>query len=196
MLRALVLLLYLLTPSCALAAEPIFEAAAKGDVASLEKLLAAGTPIDSRDRDEATPLIAAALSNQPEAAKLLISKGADVMARNVGGFTPLHAAAFAGSAEVAALLLDHKADIADTANKAGAAPLMVAAEMNHPAVVELLISRGADVSQPESHGYPPISRAQWKGHNDMVRLLKRHGAVCDKTGQLPGDYEKCLEIKE
>jgi uncharacterized protein len=196
MLRVLVVLFAVMVPALASAGEPIFGAAAKGDVAAIENLLASGIAVDSRDRDQATPLIAAALGGQVEAAKLLLSKGADVMARNSGGFTPLHAAAYGGSAEVAALLLDNKAARDDTANKAGAAPLLVAAETNHPGVVELLISRGADVNQPESHGYAPMSRAQWNGHIDMVRLLKRHGAVCHEVGQMPGGYEKCLEIKD
>ena len=132
MLRALLLVIAVMMPVAAFAGEPIFDAAAKGDVAAIEKLLASGTAVDSRDQDQATPLIAAALGGQVEAAKLLLAKGADVMARNSGGFTALHAAAYGGSAEVAALLLDNKAARDDTANKAGAAPLLVAAETNHP----------------------------------------------------------------
>ena len=198
MLRALLLVIAVLLPVAAFAGEPIFDAASKGDVAAIEKFLAAGTAVDSRDQDQATPLIAAALGGQVEAAKLLLSKGADVMARNSGGFTPLHAAAYGGSAEVAALLLDNKADRDDTANKAGAAPLLVAADTYHPGVVELLIARGADVSRPESHGYMPLTRAFWRGDKDTVRLLKRHGAVCQPAKILGGEayYQQCLEIKD
>jgi uncharacterized protein len=196
MLRVLVVLFAVMVPALASAGEPIFDAAAKGDVAAMEQLLAAGTAVDSRDQDQATPLIAAALGGQVEAAKLLLSKGADVMARNSGGFTPLHAAAYGGSAEVAALLLDNKAARDDTANKAGTTPLFVAAETNHPEVVELMISNGADVSQLESHGYMPTTRAFWKGHVDMVRLLKRHGAVCQEDKLDAGQYKQCLEIKD
>ena len=196
MLRALLLVIVLTLPGTAFAGEPIFEAAAKGDVAAIEKLLASGTAVDSRDRDQATPLIAAALGGQVEAAKLLLSKGADVMARNSGGFTALHAAAYGGSAEVAALLLDNKAARDDTANKAGVTPLFAAAEMNHPEIVELLVAKGANASQKESHGYLPTTRALWKGHVDMVRLLKRHGVMCQEDKLEPSQYKQCLEIKD
>lgn len=198
MFRAILLVITVMMPVAAFAGEPIFDAAAKGDVAAIEKLLAAGTAVDSRDQDQATPLIAAALGGKVEAAKLLLSKGADVMARNSGGFTALHAAAYGGSAEVAALLLDNKAARDDTANKAGAAPLLVAADTYHPGVVELLIARGADVSRPESHGYMPLTRAFWRGDRDTVRLLKRHGAVCQPAKILGGEayYQQCLKIKD
>jgi uncharacterized protein len=196
MLRALLVVIAVMMPVAALAGEPIFDAVAKGDVAAIEKLLTSGTAVDSRDQDQATPLIAAALGGQVEVAKLLISKGADVMARNSGGFTPLHAAAYGGSAEVAALLLDNKAARDDTANKAGAAPLFVAAETNHPAVVELMISRGSDVGRTEGHGYSPLTRAFWKGHKDMVRLLKRHGLTCQSPPLSSSDLAKCLEITD
>lgn len=196
MLRVLVVLFAVMAPALAIAGEPLFEAAAKGDVAAIENLLASGAAVDARDQDQATPLIAAALGGQVEAAKLLLAKGADVMARNSGGFTALHAAAYGGSAEVAALLLDNKAARDDTANKAGTTPLFVAAETNHLEVVELMISKGADVSQTESHGYFPTTRAFWKGHVDMVRLLKRHGAVCQETKLSADEYKRCLEIKD
>ena len=181
------------------AADPLFDAVAKGDRAAVESVLAAGAEIDSRARDQATALMNAALGDQPAIAELLIDKGANVMARNSGGFTPLHAAAYSGSASIAKLLLDHGAVLDDADNKAGATPMMVAGEKNHAALVEFLISRGADVEHPEIHGYLPITRALWKENDDVVRLYKRHGASC----QLPAaandteeNYQRCLSIHD
>jgi ankyrin repeat protein len=196
MLRLLILLATMFAAAAAIANEPLFKKVESGDVAGVEQLLASGMAVDSRARDGATPLIAAALSNQPIIADLLISKGADVMARNSGGFTPLHAAAYSGSAAVAKLLLEKGAVLEDKSNKAGASPLFVAAETNHPEVVELLIAKGADVGQVESHGYMATTRAIFKGHHDMVRLLKRHGAVCQVGKLTPSQYKRCLEIKD
>lgn len=196
MFRALLVMIFILVPTLVKAGEPIFDAATAGDTAAIERLLAGGVAVDARAPDEATPLMAAALGGQLEATKLLLTKGADVMARNTGGFTALHAAAYSGSVPVAALLLDNKAVLEDTANKAGTAPLFVAVEMNYPAVVELLIAKGADVTRPESHGYSPITRAFWKGHKDMVRLLKRHGLTCQQDKLTVGEYAQCLEIKD
>ena len=72
----------------------------------------------------------------------------------------------------------------------------MAAEENHAPVVELLIARGADVSRPEVHGYTPLTRTFWKGHVDIVRLLKRHGAICPPADVLGGEaaYQQCVTI--
>lgn len=194
MLRAVISFVFAIVANPAFAEETLFSAATKGDTATIERLLADGGGADIRAADQATPLIAAALAGQVEAAELLIAKGADVMARNSGGFTPLHAAAYSGNAAVAKLLLDHKADRDDKGNKAGVSPLFVAAEMNNREVVELLIVIGANADQVESHGYMATTRAFWKGHFDIVRLLKRHGALCQLGALGPDDYKRCLEL--
>ncbi len=196
MLRTLLIVLALCIPVAAAADESLYKAAAKGDTAVIESLLASGTAVDSLGPDKETPLHAAALGGQVEAAELLLAKGADVMARNSGGFTPLHAAAYSGSLPVAILLLDNKAARDDAANKAGVTPLFIAAETNHPEIVELMIARGADVKGREAHGYSALTRAFWKGHTDMVRLLKRHGLVCESPPVDPAAMPKCLEIKD
>jgi len=203
MLRKLAVLAVILASTDAVAGDPLFDAVKAGDSAGVERLLANGAEVDSRARDQGTPLIAAALSGQPDIAALLLAKGADVMARNSGGFTPLHAAAYSGSVPVAELLLEKGAVLDDAANKAGAAPLMLAAEENHVAMLELLIARGADVSKPEIHGYTPLMRAVWKGHKDIVRVLKRHGQACPTVETLGGVeyggeeyYQRCIEGKE
>lgn len=193
--RLLLVLLFTLVPTFVAAAETLFSAATAGDTSTISHLLDNGEPVDARARDEATPLIAAALAGQTEATKLLIERGANIMARNSGGFTALHAAAYSGSMPVAILLLDNKAVLDDAENKAGVTPMFVAAEMNHPDVVELLIARGSDVARPEAHGYSAMTRAFWKGHKGMVSLLKRHGLVCQQDKLTASEYTQCLAIK-
>jgi ankyrin repeat protein len=184
----------LIASTGAVAGDPLFDAVRAGDAGGVERLLAGGAEVDSRDRDQATPLIAASLSDQPAVAELLLSKGADVMARNAGGFTPLHAAAYSGSVRIAELLLGKGAVLEDAANKAGVTPLMVAVEENRVAMLELLIARGADVNRPESHGYTPVTRAGFKGHRDIIRLLKRHGAACPPA-EVNGAW-LCIEMSD
>jgi len=194
MLRFIAAVAVLLASTDAIAGDPLFDAVKVGNTAGIERLLASGAEVDSRDRDQATLLIVAALNDQPAVAELLLSKGADVMARNAGGFTPLHAAAYSGSVPIAELLLENGAVLEDAANKAGVTPLMVAVEENHVAMLELLIARGADVNRPESHGYTPMTRAGFKGHRDIIRVLKRHGAACP-----PADMNGawlCIEMKD
>jgi uncharacterized protein len=194
-LLALLMLGFAATTAAA-AGNSLFDAIDAGDRAAVERLLANGADVDSRTRDQATPLIAAALGNQLAIVELLVSKGADVKARNSGGFTALHAAAYSGSVPIAKLLLEKGALLDDAANKAGVTPMMVAGEANHAAVVEFLIARGADINHPEIHGYLPVSRALWKGNNDIVRTYKQHGVTCPPAAILGSEdwSRKCLEI--
>jgi ankyrin repeat protein len=120
------------------------------------------------------------------------------MARNSGGFTALHAAAFSGSVPIAKLLLEKGGALEDAANKAGVSPLMIAGEENHIELAEFFITRGADVNHAEFHGYMPITRAFWKGNNDIIKLYKRHGATCQDANILGSAPEvtRCMDIHD
>jgi len=180
----------------AAAGDPLFDAIAAGNKASVEQALANGEAVDSRAPDQATPLMSAALDDQTAIAQLLLSKGADVMARNSGGFTPLHAAAYSGSLSITKLLLEKGAVLDDAANKSGVTPLMVAGEENHVEVAEFLIATGANVNHPEGHGFLPITRAFWKGNADIIKLYRRHGATCQAKILGEAGYTKCMEIHD
>jgi ankyrin repeat protein len=84
----------------------------------------------------------------------------------------------------------------DADNKSGVTPLIVAGEENRVEVAKFLIARGADVNRPEGHGYLPITRAFWKGNNDIVRLYKRHGATCQTKILGEANAAKCEEIHD
>jgi ankyrin repeat protein len=176
-------------------AGPLSDAVTHSDLATVERLLDAGVDVDELGRNAETPLIAAALAGNAQAAELLIARGASVMARNKGGLTPLHAAAYSGSVEVARLLLDHGAALEDRDNISGTTPLIVAAEENRVAVAELLLMRGADLTIPDRDGFDALSQAWSKKRTEMVRLLKRHGAVCQPVEVLGSEdyYRSCVE---
>lgn len=178
------------------AAGELHDAAAAGDLAAVKLILVDGADVDERGPNAETALIAAALANQVEIVELLLAHGADIQARNAGGFTALHAAAYAGSIPVAQLLLDRGARLEGNDNKAGATPLMVAAEQGQPALVELFVARGAAVSAPERDGYTPLTRALWKSHPEVMRVLKSHGATCQPADVLGSEvlYQECLAI--
>lgn len=191
---AILIAIVVFSPELGVADEGLFAAINVGDSASVKQELATGADVDSRARDQATPLIVAALAGHFEIVEVLLSSGAEVMARNSGGFTALHAAAYSGSVPIAELLLEKGAVLDDADNKAGVTPLMVAGENDHLAVAELLIAKGADVRHAEIHGYMPITRALFKGNTDIIRLYKRHGAICQAD---MGDwYQRCLEIAD
>jgi ankyrin repeat protein len=63
----------------------LHNAAAKGDLAEMSRLLNAGYDINARDEDASTPLHYAIGANNLAAVRLLLSHGADTTLRDLGG---------------------------------------------------------------------------------------------------------------
>jgi hypothetical protein len=80
--------------------------AAVGDLATVEALIAHGTPVDLRDGGQ-TALHGAAVAGQTEVIKYLIAAGADVNATDRFGVSPLDVAISENHKETAAYLSDH-----------------------------------------------------------------------------------------
>jgi hypothetical protein len=109
----------------------IWTAAATGDIGAVERHVAAGTDIDTKDpAGGASPLIVAALYGQTEAARVLVRNGASVNSTNSDGATALHVAAFFCHPEMVAFLLEQGADV-EARNRFGQTALeTVAGEWN------------------------------------------------------------------
>ncbi|MCA0928810.1 ankyrin repeat domain-containing protein [Ruegeria profundi] len=175
-------------------AGPLFDAAKKGDTATVETLLESGTSVDERGPNKATPLIAAALAGNTETAAALIEAGADVMARNHSGFTPLHAAAFGGHVETARLLLASGADVDGRINRAEKSPIFMAADEGHFGVIELLLEHDADIVTLDNDGFSVLIRTMFRKHYDIVGLLKQNGATCPPPNAFGPEFHRlCLE---
>jgi uncharacterized protein len=174
-------------------AGPLHDAAREGNLEKVRALIDEGAEIDEQSNRGETPLILATLAGRKEVVELLIEKGADIDGRNAGGFTPLHAAAYAGDAAITELLIAKGANINDAQNKAGVTPLFPAIEEDHKEVAELLIAEGADLGLKERHGFTALTRSLFKGNEDMVILLRAHGAECqgpDVMGEAA--HQACL----
>jgi surface polysaccharide O-acyltransferase-like enzyme len=103
------------SPEPAPAATPtdtLWAAAEAGDLAAIDRHLAAGADVNAARGDSAvTPLHLAALADRPEAVALLIQKGARPDTAAVDGGTPLHAAAFVGHERVVSTLVEQGANV-------------------------------------------------------------------------------------
>jgi ankyrin repeat protein len=86
-----------------------------------------------------------------------------------------------------ALALGADIDVQD--NRSGQTPLMAAVLRGKVGIVELLLTKGADVTIPEKDGYTPAHGAAFQGRFEVFKLLKEHGIdVMDdrhRDGYLP-----------
>lgn len=168
---------------------------AGAETATYTGVLAHGVDLTFRDATGQTQLIMAALAGESANVQILLDAGADVMARTDKGMTALHAAAYVGDVDSMKLLIAHGADVNDQANIAGITPLSAAAEENYPEAVKLLLASGADLSRLEVNGYTAGSRAGWREHWDIVRVLLKAGDVCQPEAVAGAWlYDKCTHL--
>jgi cytohesin len=133
-------------------------------------------------------------SKQLDILKLLLDNGANPNAKDRWGWSLLHYTYT--DVDLTRLLLDKGANPNAIENEDGLMPLHLAADKGRKAVVELLISRGADVNAKDYSGRTPLSYAEDLGSNDMsgrprntpltmearsakkevAELLRKHGA--------------------
>jgi ankyrin repeat protein len=170
----------LLLGSTAALSGPIHDAARKGDVKKVNALLHADPNIvNDRDSNGDTPLHVAALHNQLAIAQSLLQAGAEVNAKNsYGAFTPADLGDVLRSnnhKDPVALLTVHGVDTADMKN--GYTPLQLAVfSVGHKKMVELLVSKGADVNARSASGATPLFFAVLRDQKDDAQFLIDKGA--------------------
>ncbi len=193
MVRIAISLFLFLVGSTVASAASLHVAARDGDLEQVRALIDAGADLNAQGDNGETALNTAILEGHVSVAGLLIDRGAHLGARNKGGFTPLHAAAYANAVEIAEQLLSRGADVNDQQNKAGGTALSVASEEGHAGVAKVLIVHGADLEAGERNGYTPLTRALWRGQNEVVALLQKSGAKCQPVEILEEPaYSECV----
>jgi ankyrin repeat protein/mono/diheme cytochrome c family protein len=178
----------------AFGATALMAATAADDIDSVRLLLDRGADVNSRPNPGSTdffwggwrtPLMWAAFQGDETLLKLLLERGAKVNDQvEIGG--ALGQAAWGGHAAVARLLLDAGAQVDQRDLIANYTPLHWAAssERSSPAVVELLIARGADANAEGGQNVDnylgvaqtPLSLARKRGDTPIVRALLKAGA--------------------
>ena len=154
----------------------LFEAAAIGDRARVDELLAA----DPASAAAVTPdgftalHLVAFFSRDARIARALVDAGAPVSAKatNDMAVTPLNSAAAAGANEVAAVLIAAGADV-DATMAGGYTPLHAAAANGNAELVDLLLEHGADPARRTPDGQTPADLAAERGHPELVDRLRQ-----------------------
>lgn len=127
---------------------------------------------------ESTALHLAADEGNAECVKLLLSKGADAKLKNHRGFTALHLAARTSSLECVRELLENGNANANAEDFDQRTPLHAAVGKLDSAysILELLISKGANVNHKDVYGFTALHLAALDGLAQCVEMLIFYGA--------------------
>jgi hypothetical protein len=137
-----------------------------------------GADLHVRGLYGSTPLHSAAYFGDLEVIQKLIEYDADVNAEDEDGWTPLHLASVRRNfkdGSVLRFLLEHGADI-NAWTTYGWTPLHWASNIGALEAVRLLLEHGADV-EAKNHVKTAIQEAAGGGHEEVVKLLRKHGAI-------------------
>ncbi len=140
------------------------------------------------DSNGNTPLMLACGCGHYHVVKHLIkSHQVDVNATNIRRQTALHLAVEAGHQEVVKFLAKHGSSLDrrdEPSTLSGDTPLMYAARMNNVAMLDLLLTAGADASKLNKYGMTAISMAAELGNVDIVKRLLPHSPCARYASKL------------
>jgi ankyrin repeat protein len=124
---------------------------------------------------QAKELPRAAMQGDREAVRQLLRQNADLNAAQGDGMTALHWAASRNDVEMGKMLLAAGANLKSATRIEGLTPLAVACTNGSAAMVELLLSKGADANL-RGELWTPLMLASASGSTESVKLLLDHGA--------------------
>jgi uncharacterized protein len=172
-------------------ADPIHDAARKGDLKKVQEILASDPKaLNAQDNEGDTPLHLAALHGEYKVAEALIAAGANVNVKNsYPNITPEDLGQFFASsnhqdpikllhtqAARSDAMNTHQVSSQDIVNN-GYTPLALAVFGNgHNKMIQLLVAHGADVNMRGITGTTPLFWAVLRDQKDDVKFLLDHGA--------------------
>ena len=158
---------------------PLTLAASRGDLLTVELLVANNAEVSFRPTTNLSPLGLAAYFGHVDVVKLLLDKsaGLSVAQKGATGLIPT-------------VPLPERQAYVDAIDDDGRTPLALASLNGHLKVVKLLIEQGADLAVSNNYGWTPLNAASGRGHLETVRLLLSQGAnplVVGQSGWSPLD---------
>jgi hypothetical protein len=171
----------------------LHEAAAKGDVAAIERLVAAGEKPDIQDSKSRTPLIVAVYMKQYDAARALLKHGANPNAMEIDHYDIVTIAAVRNDVEMLKIALDAGASAKNVTSRYQGTALIAAAHLGHVEAVKLLIAAKAQLNHVNNLGWTALMEAVVLGnggarHTATLRALVEAGAdvnIADRGGITP-----------
>jgi len=156
----------------------------KGYEEIVSLLISSGADVNFKGKDGKTPLILAA-GNSLLSTQLLVENGADVKAKANDGMNAFIQAALGilsgkVTTEMLAFLKSEGADINSSLSSgyaSGWTALLFATVNGDRNLVEYLILNGANVNHTSDEGQTALALARQEKYEDIVRLLRKHGAL-------------------
>jgi uncharacterized protein len=179
-------------------------AAATGDVAAIEQLVADGERPNVQDAHSRTPLMVAVFRRQQAAAQTLLRLGANPNARDEDGFDVLTVATANHDAEMLKLVLGAGANARAVVGRDGGSALILAAQLGFADIVHALIDAKADLDHANGRGWTALIAAVTlgtgdKAHTEIVEALvdaRADGDVKDQQGKKAIDYARARGYSE
>ena len=187
-----IVLIWLLSPNLAIAAQkPLVDAASRGQIETVQKLLRVGADVNEAQGDGMTALHWAAERGDLPLARMLIYAGSNIEAgTRIGHYTPLHIASRNGRTEVVEALLAAGADVAAKTSNSGVMPIHLAAESGSVATTRALLDAGADANAVEdAWAQTPLIFAASANRVDVMEALLDAGADPAKTSKTLDTYD-------
>ena len=170
----------------------MLEAAARGEVDTLQRLIAAGAALESANAAGETPLLFAVKNNHLSAAVLLIDAGSNINAQAANRDSPWLLAGALGRTEMLRHMIPKGPDFA-VRNRFGGNALIPACERAHVDAVKVLLTTKIDVNHINDLGWTCLLEIVILGdggprHVEVAKRVLAAGAdpkIADKDGVSP-----------
>jgi uncharacterized protein len=173
-------------------------AAAKGDVAEIERLIADGERPNLQDSNSRTPLHVAVYRKHHAAARALLRLGADPNALDAQRYDIVTIAVAQNDIEMLTLVLEGGASARNITTPTDGTALMTAAHLGNVDAVQILIAHKAPLDHVNARGWTALHEAVVLGngganHLATVALLIKAGAdpeIKDRNGATALTYAR------
>jgi uncharacterized protein len=181
------------SPAEAAAYKGLHAAAHKGDLATIQRLVATGVALNATDGHGRTPLHVAAFTRQREAIRALVTAGADINRLENDRYDAVTIASVADDEETLRTLLQLSASAKQITSRYDGTALIAAAHLGHDGVVRQLIAAGAPLDHVNNLHWTAVIEAIVLGdggprHQATLKALidaRANLQLTDRSGQTP-----------